>query len=77
MPSTTVAARRNARTRYVGSPERSSSNAIFRNARTGSTCQFYRTTNTCSLPPTGPSWLIAEIAAPPETTARYSLPPTA
>ena len=36
--STTCAARRNARTRYVGAPARSSSNAICRNACAGSTC---------------------------------------
>src|SRR5580704_19186454 len=39
--ASTAAARRNARTRYVGSPPRSSSNAICRNACTGSTGDLY------------------------------------
>src|SRR5215472_8138699 len=39
--ATTAAARRNACTRYVGAPARSSRNAICRNARSGSTPRVY------------------------------------
>src|ERR1035438_9564544 len=49
-PSSTSAARRNAWTRYVGAPPRSSWNAICRNASTGSTRPSYPRSPAASQP---------------------------